>query len=65
MGVIEEVSEYGYRVGTSVGTLSGYLSRNQIEAVNDTSLSISIIPSLQYPCVRQFAKFQKLEVRVI
>ena len=47
LGVIEEVSEYGYRVGTSVGTLSGYLCRNQIEAVNDTSLSISMIPSLQ------------------
>jgi ethanolamine utilization protein EutA (predicted chaperonin) len=47
LGVIEEVSEYGYRVGTSVGTLSGYLCRNQIEAVNDTSLSISMISSLQ------------------
>ena len=47
LGVIEEVSEYGYRVGASVGTLSGYLCRNQIEAVNDTSLSISMIPSLQ------------------
>jgi hypothetical protein len=56
LGAIEEVSEYGYRVGTSVGTLSGYLCRNQIEAVNDTSLSISMIPS---------PKFQKLEVRVI
>jgi hypothetical protein len=47
LGVIEEVSEYGYRVGTSVGTLSGYLCRNHIEAVNDTSLSISMISSLQ------------------
>jgi hypothetical protein len=33
LGVIEEMSEYGYSVGTSVGTLSGYLCRNQIEAV--------------------------------
>ena len=41
------MSEYGYRVGTSVGTLSGYLCRNQVEAVNDMSLSISMIPSLQ------------------
>jgi hypothetical protein len=47
LGVIEEVSEYGYRVGTSVGTLSVYLCRNKIEAVNDTSLSISMISSLQ------------------
>jgi hypothetical protein len=47
LGVIEEVSEYGYRVGSSVGTLSGYLCRNQIEAVNDASLSISMISSLQ------------------
>jgi hypothetical protein len=47
LGLIEEVSEYGYRVGTSVGTWSWYLCRNQIEAVNDTSLSISMIPSLQ------------------
>jgi hypothetical protein len=46
LGVIEEVSEYGYRVYTFVGTLSGYLCRNQIEAVNDTSLSIAMIPSL-------------------
>ena len=57
LGVIEEVSEYGYRVGTSVGTLSGYLCRNQIEAVNNTSLSISMILFLQISW--QFAKFQK------
>ena len=47
LGLIEEVSEYGYRVGISVGTWSWYLCRNQIKAVNDTSLSISMIPSLQ------------------
>jgi hypothetical protein len=57
LDVIEEVSEYGYRVGTSVGTLSGYLCRNQIEAVNNTSLSISMILFLQISW--QFAKFQK------
>ena len=58
-GVIEEVSEYGYRVGTSVGTLSGYLCRNQIEAVNDTSLSISMIPSLQISLREAVRKISK------
>ena len=59
LGVIEEVSEYGYRVGTSVGTLSGYLCRNQIEAVNDTSLSISMIPSLQLSLREAVCKISK------
>lgn len=59
LGVIEEVSEYGYRVGTSVGTLSGYLCRNQIEAVNDTSLSISMIPSLQISLREAVRKISK------
>ena len=59
MGVIEEVSEYGYRVGTNVGTLSGYLCRNQIEVVNDTSLSISMIPSLQISLREAVRKISK------
>ena len=59
LGVIEEVSEYGYRVCTSVGTLSGYLCRNQIEAVNDTSLSISTIPSLQISLREAVCKISK------
>ena len=59
LGVIEEVSEYGYRVGTSVGTLSGYLCRNQIEAVNDTSLSISMISSLQISLREAVRKISK------
>jgi hypothetical protein len=42
LGVIEEVSEYGYLVGTSVGTLSGYLCRNQIEAVNKEENTLKI-----------------------
>jgi hypothetical protein len=41
LGVIEELSEYGYRVGTSVGTLSGYLCRNQIEAISDVAVSLT------------------------
>jgi hypothetical protein len=59
LGVIEEVSEYGYLVGTSVGTLSGYLCRNQIEAVNDTSLSISMISSLQISLREAVRKISK------
>jgi hypothetical protein len=59
LGVIEEVFEYGFRVGTSVGTLSGYLCRNQIEAVNDTSLSISMIPSLQISLCEAVRKISK------
>ena len=59
LGVIEEVSEYGYRVGTSVGTLSGYHCRNQIEAVNDTSLNISMIPSLQISLREAVRKISK------
>ena len=75
LGVIEEVSEYGYHVGTSVGTLSGYLCRNQIETVNDTlsgylcrnqietvndtSLSISMIPSLQISWRKAVRKISK------
>ena len=50
-----------YRVGTSVGTLSGYLCRNQIEAVNDTSLSISMIPSLQISLREAIRKISKTE----
>ena len=59
LDVIEEVSEYGYRVGTSVGTLSGYLCRNQIEAVNDTSLSISMILFLQISLREAVRKISK------
>ena len=59
LGVIEEVYEYGYRVGTSVGTLSWYICRNQIEAVNDTSLSISMIPSLQISLREAVRKISK------
>ena len=59
LGVIEEVSEYGYRVGTSVGTLSGYLCRNQIVAVNDASLSISMIPYLQISLREAVRKISK------
>ena len=59
LDVIEEVSEYGYRVGTTVGTLWGYLCRNQIEAVNDTSLSISMIPSLQISLREAVCKISK------
>jgi hypothetical protein len=59
LGEIEEVSEYGYRVGTFVGTLSRYLCRNQIEAVNDTSLIISMIPSLQISLREAVCKISK------
>ena len=65
LGLIEEVTEYGYRVGTSVGTWSWYLCRNQIEAVNDTSLSISMIPFLQISLREAVRKISKTGGRVI
>ncbi len=46
-GVIQDVSEYGYRVGTQAGILSGYLSRNQIEQVTGSSLTSDVVPSVQ------------------
>lgn len=43
LGVIVEYGDFGYR--TEI--LTGYLSRNQIEAVKDTSLFAAMVPELQ------------------
>ena len=43
-GIIKEVSDFGYRIATEVGTLSVCLSRNQIEAVT-VSAYVDTIPS--------------------
>ncbi|VDI24310.1 Hypothetical predicted protein [Mytilus galloprovincialis] len=46
-GVVVEVGNFGYRVGTIAGNLSGVLSRNQLESISDSSLSVTQIPDLQ------------------
>ncbi|XP_063411146.1 KRAB-A domain-containing protein 2-like [Mytilus trossulus] len=46
-GVVVEVGHFGYRVGTIAGNLSGVLSRNQLESISDSSLSVTQIPDLQ------------------
>ena len=46
-GVILEASDFGYRLGTHAGTLSGFISHNQIEEVGDHSLTPDMIPSSQ------------------
>ena len=46
-GVVMEVNEFGYRIGTQAGTLSGYLSRNQFEEVSESSLTSDMVPSAE------------------
>ena len=44
-GVVVDEGKFGYRVGTIVGNLPGFLSRNQLKSINDSS--VSQIPALQ------------------
>lgn len=44
-GVVLEVNEHGsYKVGTKVGKIKGYLSRNQFEALPNATLDVSDVP---------------------
>ncbi|XP_076089944.1 KRAB-A domain-containing protein 2-like [Mytilus galloprovincialis] len=58
-GVVVEVGNFGYRVGTIAGNLSGVLSRNQLESISDSSLSVTQIPDLQLSLREAVKKISK------
>ena len=44
-----EVGNFDSGVRTIAGNLSGVLSRNQLESISDSSLSVTQIPDLNFP----------------
>ena len=52
------MSEFGYRVETEVDTLSGYLSRNQTEAVTGSAF-VDKTPSIQISLREAVRKLSK------
>jgi hypothetical protein len=45
-GVVMNVNEHGgYRIGTKVGQIKGYMSRNQVQFVANATLNVSEVPA--------------------
>ena len=43
-GVVLDIAENGYKIGTKVGIMIGFMSRNQIEKIQRKELTILDIP---------------------
>jgi len=52
-GVVLEIINNGYRIGTKVGTIVGLMSRNQIEKIEGNSLTLLDIPENTEVSVRK------------
>jgi hypothetical protein len=61
-GVLMNVNEHGgYKIGTKVGQIKGYMSRNQVQFVANATLDVSEVP-VSDRSVREIVSKSKINI---